>query len=71
MKRIAILVMMLSLVLSGCFFKRKTNYEFLHSADQIVSIVILAGVVIYFVRGTKLLPKKNKKAKKQKEDKKD
>ena len=37
----------------------------------IVSIVILAGVVIYFVRGTKLLPKKNKKAKKQKEDKKD
>lgn len=35
----------------------------------IVSIVILAGVVVYFVRGTKLLPKKNKKAKKQKEDK--
>lgn len=41
MKRIVILVMMLSLVLSGCIFKRKTNYEFLHSADQIVSIVIL------------------------------
>lgn len=37
----------------------------------IVSIVILAGVIIYFVRGTKLLPKKSKKAKKQKEDKKD
>ena len=33
----------------------------------IVSIVILAGVVIYFVRGTKLLPKKNKKAKNKKD----
>ena len=41
MKRIAILVMLLSLVFSGCIFKRKTNYEFLHSADQIVSIVLL------------------------------
>lgn len=33
----------------------------------IVSIVILAGVVIYFVRGTKLLPKKSKKAKNKKD----
>ncbi len=36
-----------------------------------VSIVVLAGVVIYFVRGTKLLPKKNKKAKKEKTENKD
>ena len=41
MKRIVILVMLLSLVFSGCIFKRKTNYEFLHSADQIDSIVLL------------------------------
>ena len=41
MKRIAILVMLLSLVFSGCIFRRKTNYEFLHSTDQIVSIDIL------------------------------
>ena len=26
----------------------------------VVSIVILAGVVIYFVKGTKMLPKRNK-----------
>ena len=36
----------------------------------VVSIAILAGVVIYFVRGTKLLPKKSKK-KANKEDKKE
>ena len=35
----------------------------------VVSIVILAGVVIYFVRGTKYLPKKNKKAAKKAEKK--
>lgn len=38
----------------------------------IVSIVILAGVVVYFVKGTKMLPKRNKAKKQQKqEDKKD
>lgn len=37
----------------------------------VVSVAILAGVVVYFVKGTKLLPKKNKKAKKQNNDKKE
>lgn len=41
MKRIAILVMMLSLVLSGCSYMLKNNYEFAHGVDQIVSIDIL------------------------------
>jgi len=38
----------------------------------VVSVVILAGVVIYFVKGTKFLPKRNKnKVKKENSEKKD